>query len=85
MLSTIGKWARRIKRWLTLPLTVVVLVALLLPLAGIAVPELVGLFGAAMILTQFAAGLYLYLLPYLSRWRKAASPSASSDTGVQNL
>jgi len=78
----IGKWARRVKRWLTLPLTAVVLVALLLPLADIALPDIVGLIGVAMILTQFVAGLYLYLLPHLSRRRRATNPAP--DTGIQN-
>lgn len=81
MLGTIGKWARRVKRWLTLPLTAVVLVALLLPLADIALPDIVGLIGVAMILTQFAAGLYLYLLPYL---RRAVEPATSPDAGRQS-
>jgi Mg/Co/Ni transporter MgtE len=81
MLSTIGKWARRVKRWLTLPLTAVVLVALLLPLADIPMPDIIGLVGVAMILTQFAAGLFLYLLPYLSRRRKLAGPAP--DAGIE--
>jgi hypothetical protein len=82
MINAIGKWARRVKRWLTLPLTAVVLVALLLPLANIPVPDVVGLVGVTMILIQFTAGLCLYLLPHLSRQRKAVG--RAPDTGIQN-
>ena len=80
MINATGKWARRIKRWLTLPFLLFVLLTLGLPFAGVVVPDIVGGIGLLMILIQFFAGLYLYALPYLARRRKktAATPDLSN-------
>ena len=63
-----NKWARQIHRWLSIAFTVAVIVN------GIAVGQKkytawVGLLALLPLALLLLTGLYLFVLPYLTRWR----------------
>jgi heme A synthase len=65
-----NKWIRQTHRWLSIAFTVAVIVN------GIAVVERkytakLGLVAVATLALQFFTGLYLFVLPYATRWRSA--------------
>jgi heme A synthase len=65
-------WVRQTHRWLSTAFTVVVIVN------GIAVVEgkynnKLGLSAVAVLAVQFFTGLYLFVLPYVGKWRRRAT------------
>ncbi len=67
-----NKWVRQSHRWLSTAFTVVVIIN------GIAVAEgkynnRLGLSAVAVLALQFFTGMYLFVLPYVSKWRNRAT------------
>jgi heme A synthase len=62
-----NKWIRQTHRWLSVAFTVAVLVNLVAVLKGRYTNSL-GLVAVAMLALQFFTGLYLFVLPYASKW-----------------
>src|SRR5215469_5440288 len=65
-----NKWMRQSHRWLSLAFTLVVIVN------GVAVAQKrytnsLGLLAVFVLALQFFTGLYLFVLPYVSKWRSA--------------
>ncbi len=65
-----NKWVRQIHRWLTIAFTVAVIVN------GVAVAEKkytnsLGLLAVFTLALQFFTGLYLFVLPYATKWGSA--------------
>ena len=65
-----NKWMRQSHRWLSVAFTLVVIVN------GLAVAEKrytnsLGLLAVFVLALQFFTGLYLFMLPYVSKWRSA--------------
>ena len=63
-----NKWLRQTHRWLSVAFTVVVIVN------GVAVVEgtytnRLGLSAVFVLALQFFTGMYLFVLPYASKWR----------------
>lgn len=63
-----NKWMRQTHRWLSIAFTVAVIVN------GVAVVEgkytvRLGLLAVAALALQFVTGMYLFVLPYATRWR----------------
>ena len=64
-----NKWIRQAHRWLSVAFTVAVLVNLVAVLKGRYTNSL-GLMAVAVLALQFFTGLYLFVLPYASKWRR---------------
>jgi heme A synthase len=63
-----NKWVRQTHRWLSIAFTVVVIIN------GVAVAtgrytNRLGLMAVAVLAMQFFTGLYLFVLPYATKWR----------------
>ncbi len=63
-----NKWVRQTHRWLGIALTVAVIVNLVTVLRGKYTPR-VGLFAVYPIPLLLLTGLYLFALPYATKWR----------------
>jgi heme A synthase len=64
-----NKWIRQAHRWLSVAFTVAVLVNLVAVLKGRYTNSL-GLVAVAVLALQFFTGLYLFVRPYASKWRR---------------
>jgi hypothetical protein len=64
-----NKGIRQTHRWLSVAFTVAVLVNLVAVLKGRYTNSL-GLVAVAVLALQFFTGLYLFVLPYASKWRR---------------
>ena len=63
-----SKWVRQLHRWLSIAFTLVVL------FNGVAVLERrytnwMGLFAVAVLALMFFTGMWLFVLPYFTKWR----------------
>lgn len=67
-----SKWIRQIHRWLSITFTVLVIVNIVLNFV-VPAPEQLVLWVGILTLLPLAllmfTGLYLFMLPYVSRWR----------------
>ena len=63
-----NKWMRLSHRWLSVAFTVAVLVNLVAVLQGKYTARL-GLMAVATLALQFVTGVYLFVLPYTTKWR----------------
>lgn len=64
-----NKWIRQIHRWLSMAFTLAVIIN------GVAVAQhkysnTLGLLAVAPLALLFLSGLYLFLLPYATKWRR---------------
>lgn len=62
------KWIRQSHRWLSMVFTVAVIVNILAIRQG-KYSARIGLLAVAPLALQFVTGLYLFVLPYTTRWR----------------
>ena len=70
-----NKWVRQIHRWLSIAFTVAVIVNIIA--MGQGEPTLwVGLLALLPLVLLLLTGLYLFVLPYATRWRSATKLSA---------
>lgn len=63
-----NKWVRQIHRWLSVVFTVAVIVNLIAVLRG-KYNTSMGLLAVFPLVLLLFSGLYLFVLPYASRWR----------------
>jgi heme A synthase len=67
-----NKWVRQIHRWLSMAFTVAVIVNII-AVAQKKYNASVGLLAVIPLALQFVTGLYLFVLPYASKWRSGRS------------
>ena len=67
-----NKWLRQIHRWLSVAFTVAVIVNII-AIAQKKYTASVGLLAVIPLALQFVTGLYLFVLPYASKWRSGRS------------
>ena len=67
-----NKWLRQIHRWLSMAFTVAVIVNII-AIAQQKYTASVGLMAVIPLALQFVTGLYLFVLPYASKWRSGRS------------
>ena len=67
-----NKWLRQIQRWLSMAFTVAVIVNII-AIAQKKYTASVGLLAVIPLALQFVTGLYLFVLPYASKWRSGRS------------
>ena len=67
-----NKWLRQIHRWLFMAFTVAVIVNII-AIAQKKYTASVGLLAVIPLALQFVTGLYLFVLPYASKWRSGRS------------
>ena len=65
-----NKWIRQTHRWLSVAFTVAILINLVAVLKGRYTNSL-GLLAVAVLALQFLTGVYLFALPYATKWRRA--------------
>jgi heme A synthase len=65
-----NKWIRQIHRWLSMAFTVAVIVNIV-AIAQKKYSTGVGLLAVAPLALQFFTGLYLFVLPYATKWGSA--------------
>ncbi|HYV76043.1 MAG TPA: hypothetical protein VFB24_17450 [Candidatus Binatia bacterium] len=65
-----NKWVRQAHRWLSIAFTVAVIINIVAVVQGKYTAK-VGLLAVATLALQFVTGLYLFVLPYATRWRRA--------------
>jgi len=65
-----NKWIRQTHRWLSVAFTVAILINLVAVLKGRYTNSL-GLLAVAVLALQFLTGMYLFALPYATKWRRA--------------
>jgi len=65
-----NKWIRQTHRWLSIAFTVAAVINLVAVIQGRYTNGL-GLLAVAVLALQFFTGLYLFALPYATRWRSA--------------
>ena len=63
-----NKWIRQTHRWLSMAFTAAVIVNVAAVVQGKYTSK-VGLLAVATLALQFVTGLYLFLLPYATKWR----------------
>jgi hypothetical protein len=63
-----NKWIRQTHRWLSMAFTVAVIVNIVAVVQGKYTARL-GLLAVATLALQFVTGLYLFVLPYATKWR----------------
>jgi len=63
-----NKWIRQTHRWLSMAFTVAVLVNIVAVVLG-KYSNRLGLLAVAPLAFLFLSGLYLFVLPYVTRWR----------------
>ena len=63
-----NKWVRQIHRWLSIAFTAAVIVNLVVVKLG-KYTVWVGLLALVPLLLQLFTGLYLFVLPYATKWR----------------
>ena len=64
-----NKWIRQTHRWLSMAFTAAVIVNIVAVVQGKYTSK-VGLLAVATLALQFVTGLYLFVLPYATKWRK---------------
>ncbi len=69
-----NKWIRQTHRWLSIALTVAMIVNVVAIVAG-RYARWLGLLAVLTFALQFFTGVYLFVLPYASKWR--TGPRAS--------
>ena len=67
-----NKWLRQIHRWLSMAFTVAVIVNII-AIAQQKYTASVGLLAVIPLALQSVTGLYLFVLPYASKWRSGRS------------
>ena len=63
-----NKWVRLIHRWLSMAFTLAVIINIV-AIAQKKYTNSVGLLAVVPLALQFFTGLYLFVLPYVTRWR----------------
>ncbi|MGA9564454.1 MAG: hypothetical protein WBS19_02925 [Candidatus Korobacteraceae bacterium] len=63
-----NKWVRQAHRWLSIAFTVAVIINGIAVVQGKYTAKL-GLLAVAMLALQFFTGMYLFVLPYSTKWR----------------
>ena len=65
-----NKWIRQTHRWVSMAFTVAVIVNIV-AIAQKRYTAAVGLLAVVPLALQFVTGLYLFVLPYATKWRSA--------------
>jgi heme A synthase len=65
-----NKWIQQTHRWLSIAFTVAVIINGIAVVQGKYTAKL-GLLAAAMLALQFFTGMYLFMLPYATKWSSA--------------
>jgi hypothetical protein len=68
----LNKWVRQIHRWLSVAFTVAVIVNII-AIAQKKYTASMGLLAVTPLALQYVTGLYLFVLPYASKWRSGRS------------
>lgn len=65
----LDKWMRQTHRWLSIALTVAIIINVVAVLRG-KYTAAVGLIAVAPLALLWLTGIYLYVLPYAAKWRR---------------
>ncbi len=93
MIKFLNKWLRKTHRWLSIPMIILVPVAIIIKLTGsdpsIVFPPQLEKLQEILLLTLVLTGIYLYFIPYIAKWqrnhRQRAKARVSASTPNQQL
>lgn len=68
----LSKWIRQIHRWLSVAFTIAVIINMI-AIAQKKYTNWMGLLAVVPLALQFLTGLYLFVLPYATKWRATRS------------
>jgi len=71
-----SKWIRQTHRWLSIAFTIAVIINGVTVVQGKYNPKL-GLMAVAVLALMFITGMYLFVLPYATRWRSGRTRGIS--------
>lgn len=71
-----SKWIRQTHRWLSIAFTIAVIINGVTVVRGKYNPKL-GLMAVAVLALMFITGMYLFVLPYATRWRSGRTRGIS--------
>ena len=74
MIKFLNKWLRKIRRWLSIPMIIIVPIAIIIKLTGsdpnIVFPPQLEKFQEILLMTLVFSGIYLYFMPYIAKWQR---------------
>jgi uncharacterized iron-regulated membrane protein len=74
MIKFLNKWLRKIHRWLSIPMIIIVPIAIIIKLTGsdpnIVFPPQLEKFQEILLMTLVFSGIYLYFMPYIAKWQR---------------
>jgi uncharacterized iron-regulated membrane protein len=74
MIKFLNRWLRKTHRWLSIPMIVIVPIAIIIKLTGsdpsIVFPPGLEKFQEILLLTLVLTGIYLYFIPYIAKWQR---------------
>ena len=84
MTKIFNKWLRKLHRWLSIPMIVLVPIAIIIKLMGsdpsIVFPPQLEKLQEILLLTLVLSGIYLYFIPYIARWQRNQRQRAKAKT-----
>lgn len=82
MTKFLNKWLRKIHRWLSIPMIIIVPIAIIIKLMGsdpsIVFPAGLEKFQEILLLTLVLSGIYLYFIPYIAKWQRNSRQKAKT-------
>ena len=86
MIKFLNKWLRKIHRWLSIPMIIIVPIAIIIKLSGsdpsIIFPSQLESFQEILLLTLVLSGIYLYFIPYIAKWQRNQRQRAKVKVAV---
>jgi uncharacterized membrane protein (DUF373 family) len=86
MIKFLNKWLRKIHRWLSIPMIIIVPIAIIIKLTGsdpsIIFPSQLENFQEILLLTLVLSGIYLYFIPYIAKWQRNQRQRAKVKVAV---
>jgi len=74
MIKFLNKWLRKTHRWLSIPMIIIVPIAIIIKLTGsdpsIVFPPQLEKFQEILLMTLVLTGIYLYFIPYIAKWQR---------------
>ena len=85
MMHFLNKWTRVFHRWIALPTLIIIPLAVVLKFTGgkELFPPQIEQFQSILMLLLAISGAYLYLIPYIARWKRNKARAARAKKAQQ--
>lgn len=87
MTKFFNKWTRIFHRWIALPTLVIIPLSVFLKFTGRKelFPPQIERFQSILMLLLAISGAYLYLIPYIAKWKRNKRKARSARSANQNI